>query len=160
MKARKFTKDRREAFLRALADTGIVTVAAGVAGVTRARAYQVRKEDRAFAAAWDEAEEKAADALEGEAWHRAVVGVPEPLVSAGKVVRDDDGQPITIRRYSDALHTLLLKARRPDRFKERSEVVHDISNRLAERLEAARLRMLDRLRAPTIVDATPEPDKQ
>jgi hypothetical protein len=56
MKALKF--NRREAFLRALADTGIVTVAAGVAGVTRARAYQVRKEDPVFAAAWDEAEEK------------------------------------------------------------------------------------------------------
>jgi hypothetical protein len=38
MKALKFTKDRREVFLRALADTGVVTVAAGVAGVTRARA--------------------------------------------------------------------------------------------------------------------------
>ena len=35
-------------------------------------------------------------------------GVPEPLVSAGKVVRDDDGQPIAIRRYSDALMIALL----------------------------------------------------
>jgi hypothetical protein len=56
MKALKFTKDRREAFFGALADTRIVTVAAGVAGVTRARAYQVRKAGPAFAAAWDEAD--------------------------------------------------------------------------------------------------------
>jgi hypothetical protein len=103
MKALKFTKDRREAFLRALADTGIVTTAAGVVGITRARAYQVRKEDRAFAAAWDEAEEKAADALEGEAWHRAVVGVPEPLVSAGKVVRDDAGVGKRPQKYFPAV---------------------------------------------------------
>jgi hypothetical protein len=119
MKALKFTKDRREVFLRALADTGIVTVAAAVAGVTRARAYQVRKEDPVFAAAWDEAEEKAADVLEAEARRRAVLGVPEPLVSAGKVVRDDDGQPIAIRRYSDTLLLALLRAHRPPR-RERS----------------------------------------
>jgi hypothetical protein len=44
-----------------------------------------------------------ADALEAEAWRRAVDGVPEPLVSGGKVVRNDDGQPLAIRRYSDSL---------------------------------------------------------
>jgi hypothetical protein len=159
MKARKFTKDRREAFLRALADTGIVTVAAGVAGVTRARAYQVRKEDPVFAEAWDEAEEQAADALEAEAWRRAVVGVPEPLVSAGRVVRDDDGRPLAIRRYSDTLLVTLLKARRPECFKDRTVIEHDISDRVAERLEAARLRALDALTAP-VIEATPEPDKQ
>jgi len=160
MKKLKLTRARRRRFLEALAETGVVSLAARIAGTSRTRVYELRKGDEEFATAWEDAEERAADALEAEAWRRAVDGVPEPLVSAGKVVRDDDGQPITIRRYSDALHTLLLKARRPDRFKERSEVVHDISNRLAERLEAARLRMLDRLRAPTIVDATPEPDKQ
>jgi hypothetical protein len=142
MKALKFTKDRREAFLRALADTGIVTVAAGVAGVTRERVYQVRKEDPVFAAAWDEAEEKAADALEAEAWRRAVVGVPEPLLSGGKVVRDDDGLPIAIRRYSDTLMIALLKARRPEKFKDRQVVEHDVSENLADRLEAARRRAL------------------
>jgi len=39
----------------------------------------------------------------------------EPLVSAGKLVRDDDGQPIAIRRYSDNLLLALLRARRPPR---------------------------------------------
>jgi hypothetical protein len=38
-------------------------------------------------------------------------------------------------------------------------IEHDISARLAERLESARLRMIGRLVAPTI-DATQEPDKQ
>jgi hypothetical protein len=116
MKALKFTKTRREAFLTALADTGIVSAAATVAGITRARAYQVRKQDPDFASAWEEAEEQAADALEVEAWRRAVDGVPEPMVSAGRVVRDDDGQPLAIRRYSDNLLLALLKARRPERF--------------------------------------------
>ena len=40
-------------------------------------------------------------------------GVPEPLVSGGKLVRDDDGQPIMVRRYSDNLLLALIKARRP-----------------------------------------------
>jgi hypothetical protein len=39
--------------------------------------------------------------------------VPEPLVSAGKLVRDDDGQPIMVRRFSDNLLLALIKARRP-----------------------------------------------
>jgi hypothetical protein len=55
-----------QAFLTALADTGIVSAAASIAGITRARAYQVRKQDPDFASAWEEAEESAADALEAE----------------------------------------------------------------------------------------------
>ena len=133
MKALKFTKDRREAFLRALTDSGLVTIAAKIAGITRARVYQVRKEDTNFAAAWGEAEEQAANALEAGAWRRAVEGVPEPLVSSGKVVRDDDGQPLAIRRYSDTLMLALLKARRPERFKDRAVVEHDIAGGLADR---------------------------
>jgi len=69
--------------------------------------------DPAFAAAWEDAEEVAADRLEDEARRRAVEGVAEPLVSGGKLVRDDDGQPIMVRRYSDNLLLALIKARRP-----------------------------------------------
>src|SRR6516162_10423180 len=120
MKKLKLTRVRQERFLKALADTGIVSAAAEMAGTSRTRVYELRKRDPAFAAGWEEAEERAADALEAEAWRRAVAGVPEPLVSAGKVVRDDDGRPIAIRRYSDALMIALLKARRPERFKDRA----------------------------------------
>jgi len=72
--------------LQALADSGTVTTAARVARAGRSRLYDLRKADTAFAAAWDEAEGIAADRLEDEARRRAVEGVPEPLVSAGKVV--------------------------------------------------------------------------
>jgi hypothetical protein len=37
------------------------------------------------------------------------------VVSGGRVVRDDDGQPIAIRRYSDNLLLALLRAHRPPR---------------------------------------------
>jgi hypothetical protein len=161
MKALKFTKDRREAFLAALAETGIVSAAASIAGTSRTRVYELRKQDTAFAGAWEAAEEQAADALEAEAWRRAVVGVPEPLVSSGKVVRDDDGQPLAIRRYSDTLMIALLKPRRPERFKDRAVVEHDIADGLADRLEAARQRALAQVQgtvtrlpvtAPRLVD--------
>jgi hypothetical protein len=115
----KLTPARQTRFLEALADTGSVASAAAVAGTSRTRVYELRKADPAFATAWQEAEEIAADRLEDEARRRALEGVPEPLVSAGKLVRDDDGQPITVRRYSDNLLLALLKAHRPPR-RERS----------------------------------------
>jgi hypothetical protein len=119
LKRLKLTRARQEGFLKALAGIGNVTGAAVVAGTSRTRVYELRKADPAFAAAWDEAEEIATDALEAEAWRRAVDGVSEPVVSSGRIVRDDDGQPIAIRRYSDHLLLALLKARRPAR-RERS----------------------------------------
>ena len=116
MKRLKLTKARRENFLKVLADTGSVTAAVAAAGTSRTRVYELRKTDTAFAAAWDEAEDIATDRLEDEARRRAVEGVAEPLVSAGKLVRGDDGQPITVRRYSDKLLLELLRAhRRPQR---------------------------------------------
>ena len=111
MRKLKLTQARRERFLRALADTGSVTAVAA-AGTSRTRVYELRKVDPAFAAAWAEAEDIAADRLADEARRRAMEGVPIPLVSAGKLVRDDNGQPIMVRRYSDNLLMALLKAHR------------------------------------------------
>ena len=83
--------------------------------MSRTRVYELRKADPGFASAWEEAEEIAADRLEEEARRRAVEGVEEPLVSAGRLVRDDNGQPIMVRRYSDNLLLALMKAHRPPR---------------------------------------------
>jgi hypothetical protein len=120
MRKLRLTRERQARFLKGLADTGTVSAAVEMAGTGRTRVYELRKRNPAFAAGWEEAEERAADSLEAEAWRRAVAGVPELLVSGGKVVRDNDGQPIAIRRYSDALMIALLKARRPERFKDRA----------------------------------------
>jgi hypothetical protein len=83
--------------LIAVADTGSVTAAIAVANTSRTRVYELRKADPAFASAWQEAEETATEGLEDEARRRAVEGIEEPLVSAGKLVRDKDGQPILVR---------------------------------------------------------------
>src|SRR6516165_5013435 len=119
MRRLKLTKELQQRFLEALAETGSVSTATAVAGTSRTRVYELRKADPVFAAAWEEAEEIATDRLEEEARRRAVEGIAEPLVSAGKLVRDNDGQPIAIRRYSDNLLLALLKAHRPPR-RERS----------------------------------------
>ncbi len=119
MRRLKLTKELQERFLEALADTGSVSTAAAVAGTSRTRVYELRRVDPTFANAWQEAEDIAADRLEDEARRRALEGVPELLVSAGKLVRDDEGQPITVRRYSDNLLLALLRAHRPPR-RERS----------------------------------------
>src|SRR5262245_19941587 len=112
MKKHKLTQARRECFLRALAVSGSVTAAAAMAGTSRTRVYELRKVDPAFAALWDEAEETATDALEAEARRRAIDGVELPVISMGKILKDADGNVVTIRRYSDQLLTLLLKGHR------------------------------------------------
>ncbi len=119
MRRFRLTSTRRKRFLEALSETGNVTAAVQIGGTSPTRVYELRKADSSFAAAWEEAEEIAADGLESEARRRAVEGVQEPLVSAGKLVRDDDGRPLAIRRYSDNLLPALLRARRPPR-RERS----------------------------------------
>jgi len=92
-----------------------VTKAAKVARVGRSTAYEWREEDKAFAAAWDEAIEESNDVLEGEAYRRAVTGTLEPVFYQGEKVG-------TVRRYSDSLLTLLLKSNRPAKFKDRTDI--------------------------------------
>jgi hypothetical protein len=109
-----WTAEARQAFLEHLALTGNITGAARAAGLSRSGAYALRAKDGDFAAAWTEAAAEAVDALEREARRRAVEGVEEPLIQGGKLLRHEDGTPMTIRHYSDRLLELLLKAHRPD----------------------------------------------
>ncbi len=78
-------------------------------------AYNWRKGDEAFATAWDEALDAGTDALEDEAVRRAHEGVEEPVFYQGEEVA-------RVRKYSDNLLMFLLKGRRPERFRERTEI--------------------------------------
>jgi len=120
METPRITRRRQLRFLAMLAKSGSVAGAAMDAHLDRGKLEQARDTDRAFAAEWKAAERAAAFRLEHEAWRRAIDGVPEPLISEGKIVRDDDGQPLSVRRYSDALLIELLRMARPRRL-ERSE---------------------------------------
>lgn len=95
-----------------MAKTGNVTLAADACGVARATVYNHRSSDPAFARAWDEALDEATDALEAEARRRALEGFEVPVFYKG----EECG---IIRKYSDGLLMLLLKAYRPGRFKDK-----------------------------------------
>lgn len=115
------TRRRRQArtaraqreFLAEFALCGNVLRAALTVNVGRQTVYNWRQ-DSAFAKLYDEAHEDALDRLEEEARRRAVDGVVEPVVSAGKVVTH-------VRNYSDALLMMLLRAKRPDTFGKRRD---------------------------------------
>lgn len=110
-------KDWHPAFLAALADTGSVSRACKVAKVGRTAAYEHREADADFAAAWKDAERISVELMEDEARRRAVEGCRKPVFQGGKRVGE-------ILEYSDTLLIFLLKARRPDVYRERSTVEH------------------------------------
>ena len=124
-------------------------------GTSAARIYTLRNNDPAFRQAWDEAEEIAADRLEQEAWRRAVEGFEEPVVSAGKLVLDEDGNAVMIRRYSDLLLIRLLQAHRPQKFDRRFPGAGATPNGLGVDVRAMLLAKLNQLAQP--IEAEPPP---
>ena len=118
-------------FLDALRLRGIVADACAAASVSRSTAYRRKDDDAAFAQAWQDALEDAADVMEREAFRRAVEGVDEPVYQGGEKVG-------VIRKYSDTLLTLMLKANRPAKYRERVDAVNlnvDLSQMTDEQLE-------------------------
>lgn len=113
----KRTDTREQKFLSVLRSTCNVTEAAKSAGVGRRTVYEWRDADPAFREQWDDAEQEAADRLEREAWRRAVDGVEKPITFQGQITD-------RYLEYSDRMLELLLKAHRPEKFKERVSNEH------------------------------------
>ncbi|MDG3003230.1 hypothetical protein [Paludisphaera mucosa] len=109
--------DWTETFLSVLAETGNVTAAARMAGVNRDTPYGRRETDSAFAKAWASALEEACDVLELEARRRAYEGTKEPVFYQGY-------QCGVVKKYSDTLMIVLLKAHRPEKFREKFSAEH------------------------------------
>lgn len=107
----------RAAFLEALRDTCNVRHACEAARVSRSWAYECRERDEGFRAAWNDAVEDACDLLEAEAWRRAMKGCEKPVYQRGELVG-------TVIEYSDTLHLALLRAHRPEKFRERIDNRH------------------------------------
>ncbi len=93
------------------AETASIALASCHAGVSRRTHLNWRKKDRRFEAACQEALEIAIDEIEAEARRRAKDGVLEPVFYGGKPVG-------VIRRYSDTLLIFLLKAARPEKYRD------------------------------------------
>lgn len=108
------TPKKRAAFIEVLRAAANVTAAAKAIGMSREAVYKLRHRDAAWADAWDNAIEEAVDTLEQEARRRAFHGVEEPVHYQGARVD-------TVLRYSDTLMIFLLKAHRPEKYRERFE---------------------------------------
>ena len=104
----RWTKAKKERFLKALTETANVSESCRRVGMSRRSAYDLRAADRVFAELWDDATETAVDHLEREAWQRALEGHEEPVFQRGKKVS-------TVRKYSDRLLIFLLSGNRPER---------------------------------------------
>ena len=112
------TPKKEAAFLEALSiNGGNVARACARSRFSRNAAYQWRAADPGFARKWAAAVEMGTDALEDEAVRRAHEGTERPVYHQGEQVG-------TVRVYSDTLMILMLKARRPNRYKERTGKDH------------------------------------
>lgn len=111
----------KEKFFDALGKTANVRVACLAAKVDSSTVYRWAEHDPEFSLRFQQANKEANWLLFGEAWHRALKGEEEYVVSAGKIVLDPDGKPLKTHKKSDRLLELLLKARLPE-FREKQQV--------------------------------------
>lgn len=113
---RAITPSARGKFLDAVGSGWSVTAAAERAGFSRQRFYELRDEDESFAVEWTQADERGTQVLEDELRKRAVEGWDEDTF-------DGDGMlQRRVRRYSPALLIFLLKAKRPDVYRDNATV--------------------------------------
>ncbi len=111
----KWTKAVEQTLLTALSEGATVKQACFIAGVSRSAVGYHRKIDPAFKEAYGHAMDDGADVLEAEAQRRGYQGTNKPVFYQGEIVGH-------IREYSDTLLTLLLRARNPEKFRERHHV--------------------------------------
>lgn len=111
----KLTERKRRTFLECLETTGNVSRAAEAAALPRQSFYKRRRSDPQFAAQWDEAVEIGVASLEDEARRRAQEGVLKPVFYQG-------AECGAVREFSDTLLIFLLKAHRPEKYRERREI--------------------------------------
>lgn len=95
----------------------MVTAACEAAGVSRATVYEARQKDETFALAWHDVEEATTEQMEAEARRRGVQGVERPVYQGKELVG-------YVTDYSDTLLMFMLKARRPEKYRERYDVHH------------------------------------
>jgi hypothetical protein len=114
-------EDRRRkqaAFLAEFSKRGLVASSAKAAGIHRDTVYEWRKSDPEFAAEYDEVDALVTEVAEAELWRRGIEGWDEPLAHNGVLTGE------TVRRWDASLLTLVLKARAPEKYRERLDLRH------------------------------------
>ena len=138
-------RDQRT-FLFAFLETLNVGAALLVAGVDRHHFLRWTRHDPTFGPIWDEAWAMAGDLLESEAFRRAYYGVLKPVYHQGQRVG-------SVREYSDALTTFLMKGAKPERYQDRVKVEGELD--LVARLAKGRERVLNGSTGHESVGASP-----
>lgn len=107
------TEQIKEAVLETFRDCCNITKSCKKNRLARRTFYRWLNEDADFKKSFNEAAQLAIGVLEDEAKRRALEGVNEPVYYLGKKV----GQ---VKKYSDTLLIVLLKAHAPEKYKERN----------------------------------------
>lgn len=113
----KENADWKPSWLAAFETTGMVMAACKQVGVGRSTVYEARQRDEDFACAWADVEEATTERMEREAYRRSTEGVPREIYHRGEVVGEE-------LQFSDTLLIFMLKARRPERYRDNVKVEH------------------------------------
>jgi hypothetical protein len=150
---------KKRAFLTAYAKRGTVLGAATATKIARRSHYEWLREDAEYAAAFETANEEFIEALEASVIESATNGIEEPVIyqgqlcfeplrdAKGEIKRDAAGKPkysktpLTIRKRSDVAAFFMLKAKRPNVYREHSSVEVTGSLDIVTRLNAGRDRL-------------------
>lgn len=121
-------------FLDALSRIPNVSAAVRIVGINYSYAYEARSKDAEFAAAWEEAVNVACDLLEQIAHRRATSGEArrstrtrrkrEANSQGAMVLVEEETTEIEETHISDTLLQFLLKAHRPEKYRERVDHRH------------------------------------
>ena len=170
-------KEKKEKFLAFLREDPTVSLACEHIDRDRATVYNWREKDHKFAEEWDNAIERTKDVARSSIYKRGIIGWMEPMVSMGQVVceekllidKDGDpqldkrgkpimvkGDPIMMRKWSDALAIAYAKSNLPE-YKEKQQI--DINAQIFNMAEQAKNELLADL-AAAIDNEDKEPSNQ
>lgn len=111
-RVKKAIRSKQEAFIDKFCQTANVTKAAKALKIGRRTVYLWLQNDKWFKKQMEEANVVALGVLEDEATRRAVEGTNKPVFYKGDMCG-------LVREYSDTLMIVLLKARAPEKYRER-----------------------------------------
>ena len=123
---RRATLTLQARFLAAYA-TGFPTAKSAAKKAKIARSSHIRwlVNDPKYAERFDQLRQERVEEFEAEAARRAVEGVSRIVLHAGVPVRlTKNSQPLRVTEYSDTLLMFILKAERPEKYRDRREVRH------------------------------------
>jgi hypothetical protein len=121
-KGSKAPSVKQAAFLAAYSKTGVVTVAAEMAGVHRRNHPFWLQNDKDYPAlpTFNEAHAVACDTIEAEMRRRAIEGVDKPVFYKGQ-------QCGTVKEYSDMLLAMLANGAMPEKYKQKTKIEAEVT---------------------------------